>query len=137
MITIEEYSQVRLLSEAEWNNIVSYVPNVPVEKEQKWWLNTYWADGKVMAVTEDGSVKPMDADCALWCRPLFIFYTFFDLKQGDKIKVINKECTVVNVFNNVVGGAKVFALCDEVLTDDAYYKFSNTYLNSEKFKKLL
>ena len=118
--------EVFLLSVEEWNNIVSSVPNIPVELDNFWWLRSPGHTDYCAAYV--GGIGYVDffgrrVDLEFGVRPAFRISHLSGFKPGDKITVSTKTvCTVI---------CNDTALADSIVCKHRFDPKSNNYNNSE------
>ena len=127
------YDDVRLVTQQEWENIVSCIPNVPVEVSFGWWTasNTDHL-GKGVFVTGSGDLSVCDPDVVKGIRPLFKVKSASGLHTGEKVNICGALCTVVDVY---LDPSEFYALADVALTVNVQNGWDR-FLHSERFKRV-
>lgn len=124
--SIDDVSEITLLTPGEWEDAVSTVPNIPVHQQADWWI--FDPDGKHMYITKSGLVSSVTYNNGQkGIRPVFIFGTTLFSGNGSKIKVEGTICTIID---------KHKALSDELLAKRNYDDVKE-FLNSPYLKALL
>lgn len=127
-LDIWHFSDARLITVDEYNDIVGRVPNVPIEMPDKWWTSTAQENRTFCCVSADGDIIKVGVMSRCGIRPLYIIKGDYNLKPGDKVNVYCMPCTVTDVLTDTDGTAINHAFADEFVSfgtrydaDDAHY----------------
>lgn len=135
-------SEVFLLSKEEWENAITFVPNIPVEQIVSWWLRSPGNNDRTAAfVWSDGGdvhCPGYFVDGEFGVRPAFRIphlTSEYGVAFGDKVVIGHTICTIIDVdvafADNIVCIRKFDIKNNSWETSDI-----KKFINSEEFKEL-
>lgn len=131
MEKVERYKTARLLTKAEWEDVIATIPGIPIDVEYEWWLAP---DDKYWAVRDDRISEKFASRVICAIRPVLeLQYSGTLPCVGDKVMVGSTPCTVISV-TKITGNVTAFA--DKVVCFHALMGIDK-YINSSTFRSLV